>query len=149
MYYSDIQIALQEVPGEVSICFSITGCNFRCKGCHTPILWKEGSGKLLTDDVYKDVLSKYTGMASCVLFMGGERHKDELLNNLKYAKTQGYNTCLYSGEEEIENELLSELTWAKTGSWKQELGGLGSQTTNQKFTEVKSNKILNHLFLKN
>jgi anaerobic ribonucleoside-triphosphate reductase activating protein len=29
------------------------------------------------------------------------------------------------------------------------LGGLESKTTNQKFKEVKTNKILNHLFIPN
>ncbi len=88
-------------------------------------------------------------MASCVLFMGGEWHKDELISNLKIARHNGFKTCLYSGEEDVANDIQDQLTWIKTGPWKHELGGLESNTTNQKFTEVKSNKLLNHLFLKN
>ncbi len=149
MNYYDLQIALQEVPGEVSICFSITGCSVRCKGCHSPYLWKEGSGRLLSKETYAEALSKYKGMASCVLFMGGEWHKKELIDKLKYARQQGYKTCLYTGEETLTNDILEQLTWVKTGAWKGDLGGLGSPTTNQQFKEAGTNKILNHLFLKN
>ncbi len=148
MYYSDLQVVLQEVPGEISICFTITGCTIHCKGCHSPRLWKEGSGTLLTESFFMETLKKYAGFASCVLFMGGEWHKNELIRNFKYAKNQGYKTCLYSGEEEIDDDLLSQLTWVKTGRWEFEQGGLDKPKTNQKFIEVSTNKVLNHLFLK-
>ena len=48
MNYSDIEIVLQEIPGEISICFTITGCALQCQDCHSPYLWKEENGKLLT-----------------------------------------------------------------------------------------------------
>lgn len=148
MYYHSLQIVLQEVPGEVSICFSISGCKIRCDGCHSPFLWKEKNGTALTPSLYNNVLNKYKGFATCVLFMGGEWHKDSLINYLELAKKKGYKTCLYSGEDCIDNKILKSLDWVKTGKWIAHLGGLESKTTNQKFIEVKSNKILNHLFLK-
>ena len=146
MYYSDMQIVLQEVPGEVSICFIISGCKIRCEGCHSPHIWKEGSGILLTDNVYKNILKRYKGFASCVLFMGGEWHPNELIQNLKIAREFGYNTCLYTGEDIISNEIKSELTWLKTGPWKEHLGGLNSKNSNQVFRNVKTNEQLNYLF---
>ena len=72
MYCYDVDIVLQEVPGQISICFSISGCPLHCKGCHSPFLWKEGNGELLTDERYRDILNQYRGYANCVLFMGGE-----------------------------------------------------------------------------
>lgn len=147
MYFSNLQIALQEVPGEISICFSISGCKKHCDGCHSPFLWKEGNGTLLTDEVYKEILSKYAALASCVLFMGGEWHKKELISYLEYAKSVGYKTCLYSGEDHMTSDVLKHLTWIKTGKWESKLGGLESPTTNQKFKNVSTNKLLNHLFL--
>ena len=149
MNYYNIQIVLQEVPGEISICFSICGCAIRCRGCHTPNLWKETNGQYLSETIFQDTLRKYKGFASCVLFMGGEWQEKELIYFFKYAKKEGYKTCLYSGEEKIENEIQQNLTWVKTGKWKKELGGLDSPTTNQQFIEVQTNKNLNHLFLKN
>ena len=61
----------------------------------------------------------------------------------------GYKTCLYTGEEEVSPEILEHLTYIKTGPWIQELGGLSSPSTNQMFKEVKTNSILNHLFIPN
>jgi len=149
MNFYSIQIVLQEVPGEISICFSICGCQIRCKGCHSPTLWKEENGQQLSQKIYEETLTKYKGFASCVLFMGGEWHKKELINHLKYAQKEGYKTCLYSGEDNIEYSLLQHLTWVKIGKWNTKNGGLESPTTNQQFIEVKTNKTLNHLFLKN
>lgn len=149
MNFYSIQIVLQEVPGEISICFSICGCQIRCKGCHSPTLWKEENGQQLSQKIYEETLTKYKGFASCVLFMGGEWHKKELINQLKYAQKEGYKTCLYSGEDNIEDRLLQHLTWVKIGGWNTKNGGLESPTTNQQFIEVKTNKTLNHLFLKN
>lgn len=149
MFFNDFQIVFQEVPGEVSLCFSISGCSLKCKGCHSPYLWKEGYGELLTETIYRTLLEKYKNMASCILFMGGEWHEKVLVNYLKIAIKEEYNTCLYTGENNVSDTIRTQLTWLKTGKWMQELGGLNSYKTNQKFIEVKTNKNLNHLFLKN
>ena len=149
MFYHDFQIVLQEVPGEISLCFSISGCSIQCEGCHSPFLWKEGNGKLLTENHFNNLLDQYGSLASCVLFMGGEWREKELIKMLKSAKNKNFNTCLYTGEEKVSKQIESELTWIKTGKWKRQLGGLDSEITNQKFTEIKTNKILNYLFHKN
>lgn len=140
---------MQEVPGEISLCFSICGCALKCEGCHAPYLWKNDGGSLLSKKLYNEWLQKYKGFATCVLFMGGEWHEKELVDMLKTAKRMGYKTCLYTGEETLSSAIVNELDWIKTGKWDASLGGLKSKTTNQKFIEIKSNKILNHLFIKN
>ncbi len=147
MYCSNIDIVLQEVPGQISICFSISGCPIRCQGCHSPFLWDE-NGLLLTNDKYIEILNKYKGYANCVLFMGGEWCGAELTDKLKTATEMGFETCLYTGLEQVDKQITQNLTWLKTGPFIKELGGLESPTTNQRFIEVKSNTILNHLFLK-
>lgn len=149
MYCYDFKVVLQEVPGEISLCFSIAGCPLRCKGCHSPFLWKEGVGSKLTRSAYADILYRYFGFASCVLFMGGEWHRETLIDHLRYAKKQGYKTCLYTGEDWVGAEILEQLTWVKTGPWVSTLGGLQHKTTNQKFIDVKTNKVINHLFIQN
>lgn len=149
MYYYDFQVVLQEVPGEISLCFSICGCKLQCKGCHSSYLWKEENGKILLLNTYLEMLNKYSDYATCILFMGGEWHQKELIEMLKIAKHKNFKTCLYTGEEFISKEISKELTFLKTGRWKSELGGLDSKTTNQKFTDVQKNKNLNYLFSKN
>ncbi|MBO4602074.1 MAG: anaerobic ribonucleoside-triphosphate reductase activating protein [Salinivirgaceae bacterium] len=147
MYCHDVDIVLQEVPGQISVCFSISGCPLHCKGCHSPFLWKEGNGELLTDERYLSILNQYRGYANCVLFMGGEWHPEELTHKLALARDLGFETCLYTGREQVEPEIMSELTWVKTGPWIESLGGLTSPTTNQRFVEVKTNKLYNNHFL--
>ena len=147
MRFAQKEIVLQEVPGEVSICFSITGCPLKCKGCHSPYLWKENNGELLTTDIYKNILEKYKGFATCVLFMGGEWFPKDLEEFLKIAKTFNYKTCLYTGYNAIPDSILQQLTWLKTGPWNPSLGGLSNPNTNQKFIEVATGKKLNHLFI--
>jgi len=149
MHYHDFQVVFQEVPGEISLCFSISGCSLQCNGCHSPYLWKEGYGTKLTEEHFNELLEQYKPLATCVLFMGGEWYKEDLILKLKSAKNKGYKTCLYTGESHVSNNITNNLTWIKTGKWEQALGGLSCLTTNQKFIEVKTNKSLNHLFIKN
>lgn len=147
MKYSDIQIVLQEVPNEISICFTITGCQLRCDGCHSPYLWKKENGNDLTKELFISTLKQYQGFASCILFMGGEWYENTLIDFLKVAQKMNYKTCLYTGLDDVNDNIKQHLTWLKTGQWKNELGGLDSLNTNQKFIEIKTNKILNELFI--
>lgn len=147
MRFYKYDIVFQEVPDEISICFTITGCKLRCPGCHSAHLWKDTNGEILTDEVFQSILSKYKNLASCVLFMGGEWDENRLIELLQYAKSQNFATCLYTGEEDVSNEIKSELTYLKTGRWTSELGGLKSKTTNQKFIRINDNQILNYKFM--
>lgn len=149
MYYHNFQVVLQEVPGELSLCFSISGCPLRCNGCHSPFLWKKGNGTLLNKKEYLKFLNQYKDLATCILFMGGEWHEDELVEFLMIAKQRNFKTCLYTGEDSVSQVILDELNWIKTGKWEASKGGLDNQTTNQKFINLKTNTILNHLFSKN
>jgi anaerobic ribonucleoside-triphosphate reductase activating protein len=148
MYYQNFQVVLQEVPGEISLCFAISGCQLRCEGCHSSYLWSKKQGTRLTETLFQQIIYRYKGFATCVVFMGGEWHAKQLFNLLHLAREEGYKTCLYTGEEEVSNEIMSQLDWIKTGRWKTNLGGLDSTKSNQRFTEIRTNKNLNHLFVK-
>jgi len=149
MNFYDFQIVFQEVPGEISLCFSICGCPLRCEGCHSPYLWNEDNGSILTIEKFESILNQYDDFATCVLFMGGEWHEEELVAMLKLAKKNLYKTCLYTGKDNVSKNILNQLDWLKTGKWDATLGGLNSKYTNQKFIELKSNTIKNNLFIKN
>lgn len=148
--FSSEDIVWQEVPNETSLAFLITGCPLGCKGCHSTESWKAGFGQVLSGEYLSERLQRYQGLVSCVLFMGGEWKADKLLPLLQIAKQQGLKTCLYTGleKEEIPDCLLAELTYLKTGRWIAERGGLDSLTTNQRFTDLRTNQNLNHLFVK-
>jgi len=146
MRYYDTQIVLQEVPDEVSIAFSITGCNIQCKGCHSPYLWNKNKGLELTDDVFIDILTPYIGLATCVLFYGGEWHQEELIEKLIIAKKNGFLTCLYTGEESISFEIEEQLDYLKVGPWIESKGGLDNPDTNQRFIDIKAKATINYKF---
>jgi len=147
------QIVWQEVPGEVSLAFLFSGCPLRCKGCHSADSWKGCLGTELTAEYLQSRLERYRGLISCVLFMGGEWLPEKLLPLLAQVREAGLNTCLYTGLEQDELErtsiaIIPQLTYLKTGRWKMELGGLDSPHTNQRFIDLRSGEVLNHLFVK-
>ena len=114
-------IFFQEVPNEISLSFSIAGCKNNCKNCS----WKNLNYKehLLTDSLYNSLLNKYKGLASCVLFLGGEWNPRALVKALKQAKTKGYKTCLYTGLNDVSDEIKANLDYLKVGPYVEELGG--------------------------
>ncbi len=141
-------IVFQEVPDEISLCFSITGCKVGCNGCHSTELWNENYGMDLTNENYISWLNKYKGLISCVVFFGGEWQPSALIYKLLIAKNFGLKTCLYSGEKHIDLRVTQHLDFLKTGAWQAELGGLDSLTTNQIFRDLSTGEKLNHLFIK-
>lgn len=147
MRFSSEQVVWQEVPGEVSLAYTISGCQLRCPGCHSADTWPLTAGTLITLDYLQRKLEQYHGLITCVVFLGGEWHEQELLSYLQLAQQRGLKTCLYTGLEDVSTELKAALTYLKVGPWLRELGGLDSPTTNQRFIEVSTNTCLNTRFL--
>lgn len=149
--YSSYDVVLQEVPNEISLCFTITGCPLACEGCHSQYTWDAHFGEPLTADFLKKLIDKYNGTISCVLFMGGEWNIAQLLNLISISKAENLKTALYTGLNKKQvlrsyPELFLHLDYIKTGKWIPSLGGLDSETTNQEFLEIKTGKILNSYF---
>ena len=145
--FTDEQIVFQEVPGEVSLAFTIAGCPLGCKGCHSSYSWRDDIGCQLTPEYFSHRLQSYQKLISCVLFLGGEWQRQNLLELLRLERAAGLNTCLYTGLDDISPDLKQQLTYLKTGRWLQERGGLNSANTNQIFTDLRTGQCLNHLFL--
>ncbi|MBS3798042.1 MULTISPECIES: anaerobic ribonucleoside-triphosphate reductase activating protein [unclassified Pseudoalteromonas] len=142
------QVVFQEVPDEVSLAFTVSGCPIGCKGCHSKATWNADDGTPLSEDRFNELLLKYQGLITCVLFFGGEWHPQTLFRMLKIARAQGLKTCLYTGADNIGEQLKSVLTYLKTGPWKAALGGLDSPTTNQRFIDLRSHQSLNYRFIR-
>ena len=144
------EIVWQEVPDEVSLAFLISGCPLRCPGCHSSDSWRVGNGRELDEAYLRSRLQRYQGLLTCGLFLGGEWLPERLLPLLRLVRGTGLNTCLYTGYErdELPPALLPELTYLKTGRWQPSLGGLEQVGTNQRFTDLRTGEVLNHLFRK-
>ena len=55
--YSHYDIVMQEVPNETTLAIDITGCPYKCPGCHSPFLW-EYFGDILIDNL-ESLILKY------------------------------------------------------------------------------------------
>jgi anaerobic ribonucleoside-triphosphate reductase activating protein len=142
MNYYKYDIVFQEVPGEISLAFYMTGCSCHCKGCHSPELWNPKNGSALTIETFDSLIQRYQGNLSCVLFMGGEWEVNSLIKFAERAKAYQLKTALYTGREfeDLPATLIQTLDYLKTGPWRENLGGLDSPKTNQKFYDLKHYK---------
>lgn len=141
--YTGHYITFQEVPDEVSLVFAISNCQGSCIGCHSPWLRED-----IGDDLEKDLpelLDKYKEAITCVCFMGEGNDPDALARCYRMVKNNCLKTAIYSGID-ITRHDLSEFflkypddfypDYLKVGSYKQELGGLDSPTTNQRMQKI-------------
>ena len=148
MYCFQKDIAFQEVPNEVSLILSISGCPARCVGCHSIDLWKDKNGVFLSEELFLSYLKMYEGLLTCVCFFGGEWQKEQLIKLLRIARSHNLKTCLYSGEKGIPEDIEMHLTYLKLGPWIESLGGLESIHTNQRIMNLETGEVLNHYFWK-
>ena len=132
LLYQGCAVAMQEVPDEIALTFSIAGCPYRCEGCHSPELW-ENKGENLWDH-YLSELDSHPGV-TCVCFMGGDTQQPTLAALCDLAHERGLKTCLYSGTDDIGAimpVLYKRLDYLKIGGYNADLGPLSSPTTNQR-----------------
>ena len=127
-----------EIPDELSFYLLITGCKKKCPGCHSRHLWREESGWKLIEEKLVNLFYLGLGVASCVLFMGGEWHPEELKKYLEYARGCSFKTALYTGceLEEIPKDILNILDYIKVGKYNFRLGPLRKKTTNQRLYKL-------------
>ena len=140
LYSSDNQITTQDVPDEITLAISLSGCPLHCKGCHSSFTWKPDFGEILTDEKLEHLIVK-NKYISCVLFYGGEWKLQRLLEMIAIVKKYGLKVCLYTGltMEEVREqkaELFDVLDYIKVGRWVEALGGLNKKTTNQRLYRI-------------
>lgn len=127
-----------EVPWELTLGISISGCQIHCKDCHSRELW-EDKGTPLTIEELQSLLDKHQGI-TCLCLLGGEHDIDSLTELFMYAHER-IKTAWYCGLDMIPKDkvgILEYLDFVKIGHYDQELGGLDSPTTNQKFYKLES-----------
>lgn len=131
--YVDSKVTFAEVPDEISLCLSISGCSIRCPDCHSKYLW-ENKGIDLTEDLLLDLLKRHSGI-TCVCLMGGV--DKDILEVAKTVRREGLKVAWYTGQETLpEHEMLLNLDYIKVGPYVPAAGPLTSPTTNQKFFRI-------------
>jgi anaerobic ribonucleoside-triphosphate reductase activating protein len=145
MKFVNYNIVFQEIPDEVTLAINLSNCPNRCKGCHSPYL-REDIGEILNENSLLDIVKKYNNAITCVSFMGGDATYKEVeqLAGFLRKKTNGIlKTAWYSGKDEIPDDCsLQNFNYIKLGAYIEELGGLGSKTTNQRFYRIENNEMI-------
>ena len=143
LYSSSNYITTQDVPDELALAISLSGCHIHCKGCHSAFTWDPFFGELLTDDMFRNII-KNNKYASCVLFYGGEWQLERLLELIEIAKEYRLKVCLYTGLEleKVDKKLIDVLDYLKVGPYIEKLGGLNKKTTNQKMYKIENGKLI-------
>jgi anaerobic ribonucleoside-triphosphate reductase activating protein len=138
--YVNYDIVFQEIPNETTLAINISNCPCHCKGCHSPYLAKD-IGTELTSYSLLELLKKNKGI-TCVAMMGGDsepqevEYFSELVRNIA-----GLRYAWYSGRQELPKDIdISKFDYIKLGPYVEELGGLKSPTTNQRFYEVQMSR---------
>lgn len=150
--YIDTKVVMTEVPDEITLAINISGCPCKCKGCHSPWLW-EDKGTDLTREELLRLIRNNEGI-TCVSFMGGDSDPSHIVFLAGIVKRfTNLKVCWYSGFEKLSDEVrrwLRLFDYVKVGPYIEELGGLDSPTTNQKFFKVTSygREDITHIFQK-
>lgn len=137
--YWDYALTFAEIPDEISVCVDVTGCPFRCEGCHSPWLRKD-IGQELTEDAVAEMLKRHPD-ATCVCLMGGDSDHGavaELADRIHEAF--GLKTAMYSGSDSYDAGLAEHLDYYKVGAWKAEFGPLTDRRTNQRLYKMEGGK---------
>ena len=133
--YLKVQEIFKEVPGEITLGISISGCQIHCQGCNQRELW-EDKGEILDVETLCGLLNQHHGVTCCLL-MGGEHDIDALTELFMYTHKR-IKTAWYCGLDMVPKKyigILDYLDFCKLGHYDMELGGLDSPTTNQRLYE--------------
>ena len=121
----------REIPGEITLGLSISGCTIRCPACNQRELW-EDKGTPLTQQCLEHLLKEHQGI-TCLLLLGGEHDIDALTELFMYAHKR-VKTAWYCGLDALPKNhlgIIGHLDYLKLGHYDPDLGGLDSPTTNQ------------------
>lgn len=130
--YANAQVVFQEFPGETTLAINLANCPHKCPGCHSPHLWKD-EGAVLDIAELSRLVTPNEHNITCIGFMGGDADLDELIDLVGVVRCM-YPTLKigwYSGNNFWSDEMIHLFDYVKFGSYKKELGGLNSPTTNQ------------------
>lgn len=138
-------IVFQEVPGEVTLAVNLSNCPHRCKACHSPHL-QENRGDILDESVIDAFFKRYGNAITCICFMGGDADPlsvEKLSHYVRKLSCGRLKTAWYSGRQELpEGCCVGNFDYIKLGPYVEDLGGLNSPTTNQRFYRVENEHLI-------
>jgi anaerobic ribonucleoside-triphosphate reductase activating protein len=136
--YWNCKEVFREIPEEISLGISISGCQIRCRGCHSRELWEDKGTELTILELSK-LIEEHKGI-TCVLLMGGEHDIPALkmlFSSIRF--THGLRAAWYCGLDMLpkkHQDIPEYVDYLKIGHYDMELGGLDSPTTNQRLYKI-------------
>lgn len=138
MRYTNYKIVFREIPDETTLAINISECPFSCPGCHTPEL-QDSVGDVLTQNVFNTIIAQHINIITCVCFMGGDAHLDEveqLISSFKetFANVKNIKFGIYSGRDTVDEvtSICTSMDYVKTGKYVKVLGPINECSSNQK-----------------
>ena len=132
-YYS-YGTTFAEVPDEVSLYITLSGCRIRCPECNSKWLWKF-EGTPLTPDKLLTLIHEHS-RCTCICIGGGDDF-EELNILFKIIKKEGLKSCWYTGYDTIPKGInLGLLDYIKIGHFNGH--PLNDSQTNQRMFKIHS-----------
>ena len=128
------EIGFREIPEEVSLLISISGCPLKCPECHSPELHST-DGETLTPILLQSLIDRYNEV-TCVCFLGINYIDANVEELIKVCRKNYKKVCIYTGYKSLELRLESFVDYIKLGPYVKELGPLNAKKTNQKLFKI-------------
>lgn len=139
--YTNIGIVFQEIPDEVTLSINISNCPCHCPGCHSSYLW-EDIGKALDYIAIDSLINTYGEDITCLCLMGGDAEPENINKLAEYTKNKypDIKVGWYSGKAKLSEKIdANNFDYIKIGPYIKSLGGLKSQSTNQRLYKKTTN----------
>lgn len=141
--FYNFDIVCQEIPDEITLAINLTNCPNMCEGCHSPWLRKDIGDELDVNKIVQ-LVGKYGSGVTCICFMGGDAEPGEVNRLAKYIHSEypQLKTAWYSGRSEINEDIeITSFDYIKLGGYVASLGGLRSETTNQRLYKIENGEM--------
>lgn len=146
MKYVDVKEVFAEIPDEITLAVSISGCPIHCSGCHSQYLWDD-VGEPLTVEVLSKMLKSHVGV-SCICLMGGDQDPAGINQLARWVKGNSrVRMAWYSGRSKLPTEIETcYFDYLKIGPYDAECGPLNARTTNQRLYRIEQGKLTDITF---
>lgn len=135
--YDNYAITFQEIPDEVCLYITLTGCPIHCPECNSKWLW-EDTGTELTLKELDRIIKENEGI-TCVVFGGGDNDIErlsELCRSIWCLYDKKIKTAWYSGSKNLNLNIVYHLDYYKIGPFDSKYGPLSNPMTNQRLYKV-------------
>jgi anaerobic ribonucleoside-triphosphate reductase activating protein len=104
----------------------------------------EDIGDILDENTLTELVEKYRNAVTCVCFMGGDSAPQEVGRLAAFLqRSYTVKTGWYSGKSNIPSGCsVQHFDYIKLGPYIQDLGGLNSVTTNQRFYQIENENMI-------